>query len=230
VVAAGRGLRARSGPTGTAGANKVLVRAGDIPILYYSLKRFAALEECVEIIVVANKTDMEQALLDEKILARDFRVSKVVEGGERRTDSVRNGFVAANPNVPLVAIHDAARPFVTAQTILAVAREAQQSGAAIAAVPVGDSLKEVAPDMSVAKTVSRRGVFLSQTPQVFDRELLHRAFAAVDTAVTDEAQLIERFGKKVKIVESKTTNIKITTSEDLIMAIRLLPVLDATAI
>lgn len=222
LLAAGRGLRARSA------ANKVLVRAGDIPILYYSLKRYAALQECAEIVLVANQEDIKQGLFDKKQLTEKYRVSKVVEGGERRTDSVRHGFEAASPQVPLVAVHDAARPFISEQTILAVVREAQQHGAAMAAVPVGDTLKAGNLEMFVTRTLPRRGVFLAQTPQVFKRELLERAYAQVDTATaTDDAQLIELLGEKIKLVESKTTNLKITTPEDLVMAIKLLPVWEA---
>ena len=141
LVAAGRGLRAEST------ANKILVRAGSIPILHYSLKRFAALEECAEIVLVANRDNIKQGLFDSEKLARDFRVSKVVEGGERRADSVRNGFIATDKRVPLVAIHDAARPYVGAETILAVAEAAERHGGAIAAVPAGDTLKAAGPDM-----------------------------------------------------------------------------------
>jgi 2-C-methyl-D-erythritol 4-phosphate cytidylyltransferase len=221
LVAAGRGLRARSA------ANKVLVRAGSIPILHYSLKRFAALEECVQIVLVANQENIEQGFFDSEKLAREYRVSKVVEGGERRVDSVRNGLAADDPEVPLVVSHDAARPFVSSQTILAVVREAEQSGAAIAAVPALDTLKVAGPDMLVSKTIARKGLFQAQTPQAFRRELLERAFASVDTGqVTDDAQLIELLGEKVKLVESKTTNLKITTPEDLVLAIKLLPAWD----
>jgi len=107
-------------------------------------------------------------------------------------------------------------------------REAQQHGAALAAVPVGDTLKAGNLEMFVTRTLPRRGVFLAQTPQAFRRELLERAYAQVDTAnATDDVQLIELLGEKVKIVESKTTNLKITTPEDLVMAIKLLPVWEA---
>ncbi len=224
LVAAGRGLRALS----AAGQpNKVLVRAGSIPVLHYSLKRFAALKECAEIVLVANRDDIRQGFFDKTKLAREFRVSEVVEGGERRVDSVRNGFAAADPAVKLVAIHDAARPFVSSETILAVVREAGRHGAAIAAVPAGDTLKSAGPDMFVTGTVGREGVFRAQTPQAFRRELLERAFAAADTGeVTDDAQLVELVGGKVKLVQSQTTNVKITTPEDLEMAVRLLPVWD----
>lgn len=227
LVAAGRGLRARSGPTGTLGANKVLVRAGNIPILHYSLKRFASLAECEEIVLVAGRDDIEKGFFDKEKLAKEFSVSAIVEGGERRVDSVRAGFEAVNPAAGLVAIHDAARPFVSTETILAVVREAALHGAAIAAVPVGDTLKAVGTEMFIERTVPREGVYQAQTPQVFRRELLERAFAELDTgAITDDAQMIELLGEKVKLVESQTTNLKITSPEDLEMAVRLLPAWD----
>jgi 2-C-methyl-D-erythritol 4-phosphate cytidylyltransferase len=221
LVAAGRGLRALSA------VNKVLVRAGSTPILQYTVKRFAALKECVQIVLVVNPDDLKQGLFDKEKLAREYRVSEIVEGGEHRADSVRNGFAATDPQVPLVVIHDAARPFVSAGTILAVAGEAERHGAAIAAVPAADTLKAAGANMFVEETMPRENVYQAQTPQAFRRELLERAFeAAGSAAVTDEAQLVELLGEKVKLVESQTTNVKITTPEDLEMAVRLLPVWD----
>lgn len=221
VVAAGRGRRARSA------ANKILVRAGSKPILHYTLKPFAALGECEGIILVANGDDIVQQLLDEDLLTREFRVSKIVEGGEHRVDSVRNGLAALEPSVEFVAIHDAARPFVTKDTILAVVRAAEQYGAAIAATPAGDTLKEADDDMFVVRTISREGIFQAQTPQAFRRDVLERALAAADAnAVTDDAQLVELAGGRVRLVESPRTNMKITTPEDVDMAVRLLPVWD----
>ncbi len=221
VVAAGRGLRARSA------ANKILVRAGSKPVLHYTLKPFAALEECEGIILVANGNDIAQQLLDEDMLKREFHVNRIVEGGERRVDSVKNGLAAIAPSVKLVAVHDAARPFVKSDTILAVVREAEKHGAAIAAIPAGDTLKKADSNMFAAMTVSRKGIFQAQTPQAFRREILERALATTDESdITDDAQLLELMGGKVKLVPSRTTNIKITTPEDLVMAVKLLPVWD----
>ena len=221
VVAAGRGRRARSP------INKCLVRAGDVPILYYSLKRFAALKECVQIVLVASRDDLRQERLDRVQLMGEMRVSGIVEGGERRIDSVRNGFALTDPQVPLVAVHDASRPFVQTRTILAVVREAQRWGAAVAAVPVSDTLKTAGEDMFVGGTVPRENLFCAQTPQAFRRQLLERALAGCRTGdVTDEAQLVELMGQKVRLVESQTTNLKVTTAEDLEMAVRLLPARD----
>ena len=221
LVAAGRGLRALSA------VNKVLVRAGSIPILHYTAGRFAALNECGQIVLVVNPEDYKKRLFDKGKLARDFGVSEIVEGGRRRVDSVRNGFAATDPEIPLIVVHDAARPFVSSGTILAVAGAAETHGAAIAAVPAGDTLKMAGPDMFVEKTISRENVYRAQTPQAFRRAVLEQVFsAALPEEVTDDAQLVELIGGKVKIVESLTTNIKITTPEDLELAARLLPVWD----
>lgn len=221
MVAAGRGLRALSA------ANKVLVRAGSTPILHFSLKRFAALEECAQIILVVNPDDFKKGLFDKEKLVHDFGVNEIIEGGEHRAGSVRNGFAAADPEISLVVIHDAARPFVSSGTILAVAEAAETHGAAIAAVQAGDTLKAAGPDMFVEKTIPRENVYRAQTPQAFKRELLKQAFASAPSGeLTDEAQLVELLGEKVKLVESRTTNIKVTTPEDLEMALRLLPVWD----
>ncbi len=246
VLAAGRGLRARSadlspasggakprkaGPAGNEKqgrpANKVLIHAAGSPILYYSLRQFAQLEECRQIVLVANRDEMEKGVFNTKELSQKFRVSATVEGGERRVDSVRRGFAATDPSLPLVAIHDAARPFVSRGTILDVVRGAQRWGAAVAAVAVADTLKYAEADMFIEETVSRQGLYQAQTPQVFKRELLEQAFAKVDAGeVTDDAQMIEKLGGKVKLVKSETTNLKITTPEDLKLAVKLLPVWD----
>jgi 2-C-methyl-D-erythritol 4-phosphate cytidylyltransferase len=221
VVAAGRGRRARSA------ANKILVRAGSKPILHYTLRPFAALGECEGIILVANGDDIAQQLLGEDQLRREFRVSRIVEGGERRVDSVRNGLAALEPSVELVAIHDAARPYVRRDTILAVVREAEKHGAAIAAIPTGDTLKEAGPEGFVARTISRKRILQAQTPQAFRRDILEDALAAADKDnITDDAQLVELNNGKVRLVPSRTTNMKITTPEDLVMAVKLLPVWD----
>ena len=219
IVAAGRGRRARCT------ANKILIRAGNIPILYYSLKRFAALEECEQIILVASQDDLQEGCMDVDKLKRDYRIDKVVTGGKERIDSVRNGFMQTAPGLPVVVVHDAARPFVTGELILSVAHAAGKWGAAIAAVPAGDTLKEAGDELFVSRTVSRDNIFQAQTPQAFSREVLEKAYKVnAPAGVTDEAQLVEALGMKVKIVNSLTTNIKITTPEDLQFAEKLLPI------
>jgi 2-C-methyl-D-erythritol 4-phosphate cytidylyltransferase/2-C-methyl-D-erythritol 2,4-cyclodiphosphate synthase len=149
---------------------------------------------------------------------------RVVSGGLRRQDSVANAFAAVDPRCELVVIHDAARPFATADLVGRTIAAAAESGAALAAIPARDTVKRVnSPakaghhdEVTVAETIPRETVYLAQTPQAFQRGVLHDALALAEpgTEATDEAALAERFGHRVRIVEGEPSNIKITTPDD----------------
>jgi 2-C-methyl-D-erythritol 4-phosphate cytidylyltransferase/2-C-methyl-D-erythritol 2,4-cyclodiphosphate synthase len=144
-----------------------------------------------------------------------------VAGGTRRQDSVANAFAHTSSTAELVLIHDAARPFVTADLIARTIDGARAHGAAIAAIPVRDTVKQTGVagedgSRPIRSTIPRDSVFLAQTPQAFRRELLERALhegQSVDA--TDEATLVERLGLAVHVVDGDTRNIKVTTTEDL---------------
>ncbi len=141
----------------------------------------------------------------------------IVAGGESRAASVRRAFESLNAEPgDLVCIHDAARPFITSAEVLSVIDAAEPTGAAIAAVPVVDTLKKVEGNRIVA-TVDREGLFAAATPQVFRAELLIRAFADAPDA-TDEAALVEGLGVTVAVVPVSRLAFKVTTPEDLEMA------------
>lgn len=147
-----------------------------------------------------------------------------VEGGSRRQDSVANALAAVSDRADLIVIHDAARPFVTTALIERTIRAAERHGAAVAAVPVSDTVKQAAEpggdgSRLVRATLPRETIFLAQTPQAFRRDLLTRVLIeAPDVAVTDEAMLFERAGLPVHLVEGDPQNIKITTADDLAAA------------
>jgi 2-C-methyl-D-erythritol 4-phosphate cytidylyltransferase / 2-C-methyl-D-erythritol 2,4-cyclodiphosphate synthase len=161
---------------------------------------------------------------------------RVVAGGVRRQDSVANAFAAVPRHAELVVIHDAARPFASADLIARTIEAAAQSGAALAALPARDTVKRAASRPShvedsgqagtgrhvlVLETLPRETVYLAQTPQAFRRELLQAAleFAAREgIEATDEATLVERAGHQVRLVTGEETNIKITVPEDLPIA------------
>jgi 2-C-methyl-D-erythritol 4-phosphate cytidylyltransferase / 2-C-methyl-D-erythritol 2,4-cyclodiphosphate synthase len=150
--------------------------------------------------------------------ARAPRV-RVVAGGERRQDSVANGFDAADAAADLVLVHDAARPFVTPDVISRVIDAAAVHGAAIAAIPASDTVKRVErrnEDSIVVETIPREAVYLAQTPQGFARGVLRDAVALGRSGVeaTDEAMLAERAGHPVRLVAGAPGNVKITTAED----------------
>ncbi|GBD36806.1 2-C-methyl-D-erythritol 4-phosphate cytidylyltransferase [bacterium HR36] len=145
----------------------------------------------------------------------------VAEGGATRADSVANALQKVKDEADYVAVHDAVRPCVTPELIDAVFNAAHQHGAAILAIPVSDTLKKVDKNQRIQATLSREGLWLAQTPQVFRKDWLLAAYAQRDkltSDVTDDAQLVEAAGYPVHIVEGAPTNIKITTKADLILA------------
>lgn len=141
---------------------------------------------------------------------------RIVAGGDRRQDSVANAFAAASPESDIIVVHDAARPFASADLITRTIDAAADSGAALAAIASRDTVKLVAGAF-VSRTLPRESIYLAQTPQAFRRDVLRAALAAGGDA-TDEASLAERAGHAVRIVEGEPTNIKITTVEDLAIA------------
>ncbi|MCM2305723.1 MAG: 2-C-methyl-D-erythritol 4-phosphate cytidylyltransferase [Elusimicrobia bacterium] len=146
---------------------------------------------------------------------------KVVEAGPTRMGSVRNGFAALPPGVEVVAVHDGARSMITPEIARATFAEAAKSGAAVAAVPVKDTLKVVEKGgKTVAETPDRSRYWAAQTPQTYRYSILKEALEkfAGDADATDESQLVERCGHKVALVESSYENFKITTPEDITMA------------
>lgn len=197
---------------------KQYMTLGGLPLLVHSLKVLEA-SDCVgEVVLIAPDADRDFCLRE--IVARHgFRkVLRIVAGGEQRQDSVRNGLSTIGDEVELVLIHDAVRPFLTADMVAGVLELAGKHGAAVVAVPMRDTVKHAAADNFIEGTVERQGLWLAQTPQAFTRVLLQEAHrkAVVDgTHATDDAQLAERLGHRVAIVEGSTENIKITRPEDL---------------
>jgi 2-C-methyl-D-erythritol 4-phosphate cytidylyltransferase len=144
---------------------------------------------------------------------------EVVDGGPQRADSVANGLAKIKADAEYVAVHDAARPCLADEWIDKIFAAAEQSGAAIPAIPVRGTLKRVTSNHQIAETLDRSNIWEAQTPQVFRRKLLLDAFAQRgDFSPTDEAQLVERFGHPVTVVPGSPLNLKITTKEDLRLA------------
>ena len=146
---------------------------------------------------------------------------KVIPGGERRQDSVANAVAVIPPQAEIVVIHDAARPFVTPVLIRRTVEAAAETGAAIAALPVHDTVKRADASLRITDTLPRGEIYLAQTPQAFRVGVLREALALRIDA-TDEAVLVERAGHPVRVVEGDPRNLKITSSADLAMAEHLL--------
>jgi 2-C-methyl-D-erythritol 4-phosphate cytidylyltransferase len=150
-----------------------------------------------------------------------FMNIQLVDGGRERFDSVANALAQVKDEAEFVAIHDAARPCLSAELVNAVFAQAAKTGAALLAVPVSDTVKRGDQNNRVQATMPRQGLWLAQTPQVFRRDWLTAAYAgrsALKVPVTDDAQLIEAAGHHVHLVAGSTTNVKITTREDLALA------------
>lgn len=174
-------------------------------------------------VLVVAPSEVERA---RRLLLRSDarRAEKVVAGGAERRASVRAGLAEVNPASDLVLVHDGARPFVTPEVVQRTLEAAAQCGAAIAALPATDTLKQVAADGRVSATLDRAQVWLVQTPQAFRRDLLLRAHENVspELRITDDAGLVEQLGHPVQVVLGDADNFKITTPQDLARAERLL--------
>ena len=146
---------------------------------------------------------------------------RIADGGAERFESVANALTLVPPEAEFIAIHDAVRPCVTDALINAVFAIAAQKGAAILAVPVTDTVKQVDGQNQIKATIPRQGMWLAQTPQVFRRDWLTEAYAKrsqLGKGITDDAQLVEAAGHPVHVVEGPVSNIKITTKSDVFLA------------
>jgi 2-C-methyl-D-erythritol 4-phosphate cytidylyltransferase / 2-C-methyl-D-erythritol 2,4-cyclodiphosphate synthase len=146
---------------------------------------------------------------------------RIVDGGARRQDSVAKAYAQISKSASIIVIHDAARPFATADLFTRVIDAAAKGGAAIAALQASDTVKEAtaAPGLKIiARTIARESIYLAQTPQAFSRAVLEDALARGRQSIgsaTDEAALAEEAGHSVRLVDGESTNIKITTPHDL---------------
>jgi 2-C-methyl-D-erythritol 4-phosphate cytidylyltransferase len=176
-----------------------------------------------------NRSDVPQLILVISPEDREYFQSKfaanaailginVVDGGAERADSIQKALEKVKPEIEFIAVHDAARPCIANEWIDEIFAAAAKSGAAIPAIPVGNTLKRVSGGV-IVETVSRDGLWEAQTPQVFRRDILLKAYAQRGGFVaTDDAQLVERLGQKVNIVPGSALNLKITARADLRLA------------
>jgi 2-C-methyl-D-erythritol 4-phosphate cytidylyltransferase len=214
LVAAGRSTRMGA----NAEVRKPLLRLGQCTVIEHACSAFDRVAAVREIVVVGHPDDLE-ALRALAASARTMRkVRALVPGGELRTDSVRAGLATCAADAELIAIHDAARPLVTAEIVERALHTAAREGAALVAVPVVDTLKSSSDGLRAEATVDRSALWAAQTPQVFRKslliDLLERA-AREEFRPTDEAALHERYVGPIAISRGSSTNGKLTTPEDL---------------
>jgi 2-C-methyl-D-erythritol 4-phosphate cytidylyltransferase len=217
IAAAGFGRRMKTDRP------KQLLALNGTPILVHTIRKFDGCPAITYIIVTAPRESSEE--VTDLVNSAGFKKSvTVIEGGERRQDSIAMGLQQLHPGTDIVAVHDGVRPFVSIEDIENVVRQAAQSGAAILGVPIVDTVKQAEREF-VESTLTREHLILAQTPQVFRTEILQQAFerAATDEYYgTDESSLVERLGHPVAIVRGSERNIKITRPSDLTLARALL--------
>ncbi|HYM25395.1 MAG TPA: 2-C-methyl-D-erythritol 4-phosphate cytidylyltransferase [Vicinamibacterales bacterium] len=207
IIAAGGSGTRLGGPT-----PKQLLDIGGRSMLAHSVGAFDAHPRVSEIIVVVPASDRSA---DGLALPPGTKPRAIVAGGLRRQDSVANGFMRVSPKADVVLVHDAARPFVSADLIDRTIDAAARHGAVIPALEASDTVKRAAGGR-VVETIPRETVFLAQTPQGFRRAVLEQAIkAGGDAVATDEAALAERAGHAVHVVSGDPANVKITTQSDL---------------
>lgn len=184
----------------------------------YSAERFLSRDDVVQTILVISPEDRED--FNFKFSANIAILGiEVVDGGAQRADSVQAALARVKPQADFVCIHDAARPCICDEWIDRIFSAAQQTGAAIFAIPIAGTIKRLGANHEIEETIARQGLWEAQTPQVFRRDLILDAYAKRQgLQSTDDAQLVERIGKKVTVVTGSPINLKITTREDIRLA------------
>ncbi len=218
VPAAGRGQRFGNS------RNKLFATLGGWPLWSHSVARLRGHAAIGRIVMAVSEQDQAAFTGEYSTLVAELRV-ELVSGGKERTDSVAAGLklLADDPTVNWVAIHDAARPLVSAADLSAVFFAAVKAGAAILACPVPGTIKRDLAGGSRCETVDRRDLWIAMTPQVFDVGLLAKAYRKHNgRPATDDAQLVERIGHDVALVRGSAENLKITYPEDLVVAAAML--------
>ena len=194
-----------------------------VPILIHTVRAFVLHPDIHRIVVVVPPSWLAET---RQLCIRhglDKARLTITAGGRRRQDSVLAGLRQLDESSEIVLVHDGARPLVSRLLIDRCLQAARQHGAAIAAIPVKDTLKKADADQMVAATIDRHQLWQAQTPQAARRTLLLQAFAELgDTDVTDESSLLEQAGIPVALVEGAESNFKITRPEDLFLAEKLM--------
>lgn len=199
---------------------KQFLALGGQPLILYSLRVLQASPVIGEVILAVPQSEMDYCFTEIVAKHRFTKVTKVVPGGQERQDSVRHALEATHDDVDVVLVHDAVRPFFTPRMVAEVVATAHAKGAAIIALPMKDTVKQVGADHIIERTVDRQSLWLAQTPQAFRRDWLlaaHRKAHEEGVRATDDAYLIEWYGYPVSVVEGSGENIKVTRPEDMII-------------
>ncbi|MDR0705773.1 MAG: 2-C-methyl-D-erythritol 4-phosphate cytidylyltransferase [Planctomycetaceae bacterium] len=219
LVAAGKSRRFIETDSNKSTVKKIFTSIHRKPVWLYSAEKFHGREDVAQLIIVVPPDDLTWFFrFYADAINRMFLL--VIAGGNERSDSVRNALSVVRSNVDFVAVHDAARPCVSKSEIDAVFRRARIDGAAMLATPIVGTIKRVY-NGQIVETVSRENLWEAQTPQVFRRDILFKAYEHLgntNTHPTDDAQLVEKAGYAISVVPADRSNIKITTQTDLTLA------------
>ena len=219
IPAAGRGRRmGKETP-------KASLSLGGIPLLWHTLQKFEACNQVDEILPLVPAKEVSFWTDEIGRRSKLKKVQRVLAGGAERQDSVFLGLQAIAGNADWVIIHDGARPFVPPELIERALSETRRWKAVAAALPAGETIKEVSLAKEVLKTVDRGPLWIIQTPQSFEYSLIlnaHEKAREERFYGTDDASLVERLGIPVRVIEGSPFNFKITTPEDLILGEALL--------
>ena len=210
IVAAGSSRRL--------GFDKLTARIAGSPVLSHTVAAFERTASVTDILIVARADRISEF---KESLAHFAKLRGVVAGGEHRHNSVQAGLEQLPQSSRFVSVHDAARPLVRPEEIEEVYAQAQIHGAAALAEPMRDTLKRVGNDMIVCESIDRQKVYAMQTPQIFERKLLEKAYHALagnKQQVTDEVSAVQLLGHQVIVVENGEPNFKITYPRDLELA------------
>jgi 2-C-methyl-D-erythritol 4-phosphate cytidylyltransferase len=208
VPAAGSGRR-------MGGVRKPFLELLDEPVLLHALRPFLAERRVAHVVVALSAPDAVDppdwlADLDERV--------RIVEGGETRWASVRRALEAIPGDVDVIAVHDAARPLVTPETVSACIDVAEAGAGAVAGCPAVDTMKTVDASGDVVATPDRTRLWHAHTPQVFPARVLREAYASSTEAATDDAALVEGHGIRIRMVDDGGLNLKVTRPDDAAVA------------
>lgn len=208
IVAGGKGKRFGSKEP------KQFLSLAKKKMFIWSILSFKKVKECKQIILVVP----EYKLSDMEKYKKLYNID-VVAGGKERYDSVKNGLKYVKENIDFVAVHDAARPLITDKQIKEVFLSAVKYGGAIAAAPAKDSIKFSKNGSVITNSIDRRNIWQAQTPQIFKTDLLKKVYLKkISKNITDDAQLVEKLGKKVALVDCGYENFKVTQPIDFRLA------------
>lgn len=208
IVAGGQGKRFGSKEP------KQFLMLSKKPVFVWSILAFKKVKECKQIILVVP----EYKISDMEKYKRLYGIDIVV-GGKERYDSVKNGLKCVKENIDFVAVHDAARPLITEKQIKEVFASAVKYGGAIAAAPAKDSIKFSKNGKVLNNSIDRKNIWQAQTPQIFKTDLLNKVYSKrIAKNITDDAQLVEKVGKKVALINCGYENFKITQKLDFKLA------------